>query len=82
MKALQEKFELKKESNINDIVFALSKAAREGYLDARKGLKARGEATILESLASKIMARHKTALLEAYKMGFDQGKNFVENEKE
>lgn len=69
-----KKVTLDKNSTNVELANAIREACLKGYLDAAKGLDPKTDAGIVKHVLDGCMARHKAAVIQAYKAGFAQGK--------
>lgn len=65
---------LTKDSTNTELASVISASCLKGYLDAMKGVSEKKDAAVIKLVVESCMARHKAAIVQAYKAGYAQGK--------
>lgn len=74
---MKKKPKLTKQSTGSELAAAVADSLNRGYLDALKQTSERKDADIVSAAVTACMARHKAAIIQAYRAGFAQGKQHV-----
>ena len=73
----RKKPKLTKQSTSQEMAAVVMDSLYRGYLDAMKEVEEKVDADIVSAAVTGCMARHKVAIIQAYRAGFAQGKQHV-----